>query len=156
MQKVKHWKSSLSDKSSVSPYRPVRQTPYLPHPRVRYWADTHVPFHPCQSREQCPAAVSSIYFRQVGGFKAVSPDQVGLPHSCFPPGQTHPCLQKVFIFRQLLSCTTSPHNCQWASGRAGGKITRLVGRGESTLDWDEIMLLPLLEAALTQEMRSCT
>lgn len=86
--------------------------------------------HLCRSRQQCPAAISSIYFSQVRGFKAVSHYLFGLLHSCFPPGQTytpHP-LQKMFIFRQLLSCTTSPHNCLGASGRAGGKITQLVGR----------------------------
>lgn len=81
---------------------------------------------------------------------------MGLLHSCFPLGHTHTPhpLQMMLIFRQLY-CTALPHNCLCPSGRMEGRITQLWRAEESNLDRDEllgIMMLPLQQAASTQEM----
>lgn len=113
-------------------YLSYRHDPYLPHPRVRYWGVrrccAQLLLHPCQSRQKYPAAMSSIHFRQVRGFKTISADLVRLLHSCFLLGHTHlppHPLQKILIFRQLLYCTASPHSCLCPSGGVGGRITQL-------------------------------
>lgn len=106
---------------------------------VRHWCKQLL--HPFQSRQKYPADMISIYFRQVRGFKTILADLVRLLHSCFPLGHTHlphPS-QKMLIFRQLLYCTASPHDCLCPSGRVGGRITQLWRAGESSLDWDELL-----------------